>query len=256
MAKYRRIRRDAWQNTKGDNTMYSFTERVRYTELDENRNLSLTSIINYMQDCCIYEAEDKGVGIDWLKEHHTAWMLISWQVKILRRPVFCEHVKITTWATGFRHFLGTRNFTIENEETGELLIYAYSEWAYVNTETQKPERKVPEKELVAYGTHEPLDKEFEKGRLSVPEMMEARPPITVTELNLDTNHHVNNGQYVALACSVLPEGTGQFTDFHCDVRQQSVLGDILFPYVSKENGTTVVVLNDPEGKPKLVARFT
>ena len=48
--------------------MYSFTERVRYTELDENRNLALTSIINYMQDCCIYEAEDRGVGIDWLLE--------------------------------------------------------------------------------------------------------------------------------------------------------------------------------------------
>ena len=54
--------------------MYSFTERIRYSELDENRNLSLISIINFMQDCCIYEADDGGVGIDWLKEHHTAWM--------------------------------------------------------------------------------------------------------------------------------------------------------------------------------------
>ena len=65
-------------------------------------------------------AEDGGVGIDWLKEHKTAWMLTSWQVKILRRPVFCEHVKIKTWACGFRHFLGQRNFTITNAETGEL----------------------------------------------------------------------------------------------------------------------------------------
>ncbi len=236
--------------------MYSFTERIRYTEIDENRNLSLTSIINFMQDCCIYEAEDGGIGIDWLKEHHTAWMLTSWQVKILRRPVFCEHVRITTWACGFRHFLGKRNFTIENSETGELLIYAYSEWAYVNTETGKPERNVPEKEIEVYGIREPLDREFEKGRIPVPETLEAVAPITVTALHLDTNHHVNNGQYVALACSVLPKGTASFTDFRCEVRQQSVLGDILFPYISEQDGITTVVLNDPEGKPKLIARFT
>ena len=235
--------------------MYSFTERVRYTELDENRNLSLSSIINFMQDCCIYEAEDGGVGIDWLKEHRTAWMLISWQVKILRRPVFCEHVKITTWATGFRHFLGTRNFTIKNEETDELLIYAYSEWAYVNVDRQMPERTVPEKEVEVYGTMPPLDFPFEKGRLSVPENLRALPPITVTAMNIDTNHHVNNGQYVALACSVLPEGTGWVTDFHCDVRKQSVLGDILFPYIGEEDGAVYVVLNDPEGTPKLIGRF-
>ncbi len=235
--------------------MYSFSERIRYSELDENRNLSLVSIINFMQDCCIYEAEDGGVGIDWLKEHHTAWMLTSWHVKILRRPVFCEHVKITTWACGFRHFLGQRNFTIENEETGELLIYAFSEWAYVNTESQKPERNIPEKEFEVYGIAEPLDKEFEKGRITVPDMMEARPPITVTELQLDTNHHVNNAQYVALACSVLKEGTAHFTDFRCEVRAQSVLGDILFPCVGEEDGVTTVVLNDEGGKPKLTARF-
>jgi len=236
--------------------MYSFTERIRYSELDENRNLSLVSIINFMQDCCIYEAEDGGVGIDWLKEHHTAWMLTGWQVKILRRPVFCERVKITTWACGFRHFLGQRNFTIENAETGELLIYAYSEWAYVNTQTQRPERSIPRKELEVYGTAEPMDREFEKGKIPVPDTLTAKAPITVTEVNLDTNHHVNNAQYVALACSVLPEGTGQITDFRCEVRQQSVLGDILFPYVAEEEGVFTVVLNDPEGKPKLTAVFS
>ena len=236
--------------------MYEFTERIRYTEMDENRNVSLTSIVNFMQDCCIYEAEDGGVGIDWLKEHHTAWMLISWQVKILRRPVFCEHVKIKTWACGFRHFLGQRNFTITNAETGELLIFAYSEWAYVNVQTQKPERHVPEEELAVYGINPPMDYPFEKGRLDIPEEMEARPPITVTEMNIDTNHHVNNGQYVALACSVLPEGTAHVTDFRCDVRAQSVLGDVLYPYISREEGSVTVVLNDPDGKAKLVARFS
>ncbi len=235
--------------------MYEYTERIRYTELNEKRELSLTAIINFMQDGCIYEAEDGGVGIDWLKEHHTAWMLTSWHVKIMNRPAFCDHVKIRTWACGFRHFLGLRNFTIRDEKTDELLIAAYSEWAYVNTEKQKPERKVPEEELRVYGVGEPLDMAFERGRITVPETLVAKPPITVTEMHLDTNHHVNNGQYVAMACAQVAGGTGRFTDFRCEVRKQSVLGDVLFPYVAEENGVVTVVLNDAEGNPKLTARF-
>ncbi len=235
--------------------MYSYNERIRYTEMDENRNLSLVSIINFMQDCCIYEAEDGGVGIDWLQEHDTAWMLTGWQVKINRRPVFCERVKISTWATGFRHFLGRRNFTIENQESGELLVYADSDWAYVNTKTQKPERNVPEKELLVYGMAPALDRSFEKGRILVPDTLTACPPITVTEVNIDTNHHVNNGQYVALACSVLPGGTGKTRDFRCEVRRQSVLGDVLFPYVGEDGDASYVLLNDAEGNTRLTARF-
>ena len=104
--------------------MYSYTTRVRYSEITQNRVASLLSIINYFQDCCTFEAEDRGVGIDWLNDHKTAWMLTSWQIKIDRKPKYCENIKVTTWACGFRFFVGKRNFTIENAETGELLVYA------------------------------------------------------------------------------------------------------------------------------------
>ncbi|MCR5103972.1 MAG: hypothetical protein K6B68_05890 [Eubacterium sp.] len=43
--------------------MYSFKSRVRYSELAADKRLSLVSIINYFQDCCTFEAEDKDVGL-------------------------------------------------------------------------------------------------------------------------------------------------------------------------------------------------
>ena len=38
--------------------MYSYTTRVRYSELAEDRCASLVSIINYFQDCSTFESED------------------------------------------------------------------------------------------------------------------------------------------------------------------------------------------------------
>ena len=58
--------------------MYSFDSRVRYSEVDEDRKLSLTGVINYMQDCSTFQSEDLNMGIDYLTEKHRAWLLSSW----------------------------------------------------------------------------------------------------------------------------------------------------------------------------------
>ena len=62
--------------------MYSFDSRVRYSEVDEYRKLSLTGVINYMQDCSTFQSEDLNMGIDYLAEKHRAWLLSSWQIVV------------------------------------------------------------------------------------------------------------------------------------------------------------------------------
>ena len=243
--------------------MYSYNTRVRYSEVDETRDATLLSIINWFQDCCTFEAEDRGVGVDWLRKRHTAWMLTGWQIRINRRPRYCENIKVTTWACGFRYFIGKRNFTIEDLETGELLVYAYSEWAYVNTELGIPEKNVPQEEFEAYGMKEPLDKDFENGKLKAPDddLLTAGTPITVTDQYIDTNHHVNNGQYIAIAMTALPEEMFKKADclksFRAEYKLQSVKGDVLYPYYMAEESSdkAVVVLKDDDEKVRLIVEF-
>ncbi len=65
-------------------------------------------------------------------------MLSAWQIHVRRYPSLGEAVKkITTWASGFKGFLGMRNFTMETED-GEMLACANSIWSYVNMETGHP----------------------------------------------------------------------------------------------------------------------
>ena len=55
--------------------MYSFESRVRYSEIDEKRQLSLTGILNYLQDCSTFQSEDLQVGIDYLSQSRKAWYM-------------------------------------------------------------------------------------------------------------------------------------------------------------------------------------
>lgn len=239
--------------------MYSFTERVRFSEVNENRKVSLVAIINFFQDCCTFESEDGGVGLDWLYTHHTAWMLTNWQIKILKRPEYAEKIRITTWACGFRLFIGKRSFKIEDEKTRELLVYAVSEWAYVNTLNGIPCKDVPQKELDVYGYQEPIELPVDKGRINIREKKSwiKLPCITVAENNLDTNHHVNNGQYISIAVSqvesMIPPGS--ITELRAEYKAQSKLGDILYPEVSIDDRSCIVILKDGNGKEKLITEL-
>ena len=51
---------------------YSFSGRVRYSEIGENGLLTLPGILNYFQDCSTFQSEEVGLGIDILKEWNPA----------------------------------------------------------------------------------------------------------------------------------------------------------------------------------------
>ena len=202
-------------------------------------------------------------------------MLTSWQIHVLRRPKYCEEIKVTTWACGFRYFVGKRSFTITTMD-GEVLVYAMSDWAYFNVNKGLPEKNVPDKEFEVYGIKTPIEECFDKygltdyvnqnpdrsvlkGKIQIPddkqlEMSGGGTPIVVTADNLDTNHHVNNAQYVALAKSVIPEEI-DIKHFRVEIKKQSVLGDVIIPTLFRDDDRIVVVLSDEEGQTKLISEF-
>ena len=80
---------------------YSFTSRIRYSEIGEDGNLTLPGLINYFQDCSTFQSEAIGEGVAELKKRGCAWVLSAWQIHVNRYPSIGEEVKITTWASGW-----------------------------------------------------------------------------------------------------------------------------------------------------------
>ena len=119
--------------------MYSFSNRVRYSEVNSEKELTLPSLLDYLQDCCTFESEDFGVGVDYLAKEQVAWILSSWEIKVYRYPQMGQHIKVSTWPYAFRGFYGYRNFCIEGED-GEIFAEANSVWVFMDTEKMRPAR--------------------------------------------------------------------------------------------------------------------
>lgn len=60
--------------------MYSFTSRIRFSEVDTHLNLTLGSVIDYFQDCSTFHSEAVGMNIARLSAMKRAWILSSWQI--------------------------------------------------------------------------------------------------------------------------------------------------------------------------------
>lgn len=231
--------------------MYSFNSRVRYSEVDEDQELSVTGILNYLQDCSTFQSEDLKLGIDYLNENHRAWWLSSWQIVIERYPRLGEEIVVSTWPYDFKGIYGYRNFTIRDRQ-GDYLVKANSVWFFFDTEAGRPVR-VGEKDVRGYGTagDKKLEMEYAPRRIVLPSQYDEAPVIPVARHHIDTNHHVNNAQYVEIAREALPAGI-KICELRVEYKKAAVQGDILHPRVSQEGDCFTVALCDEEGAPYAV----
>lgn len=231
--------------------MYSFSTRVRYSEVDSELNLSFPAIINYFQDCSIFHSEDLGIGIDFLKKEQRVWLMNSWQIKVLRFPRYGERLQVNTWPYDFKSMFGYRNFTLTDEE-GNLLVVANSVWVFADTANGRPVKPDP-----AYAARYPLDPpypmEYAPRKIDIPAESVPLSPIEVNVSHLDSNNHVNNGQYVTMASALLPDSA--YTALRVEYKKSAQLGDILYPRLSQTDTLCTVVLADKDGAPYAIAEF-
>lgn len=231
--------------------MYSFTTRVRYSEVDSSLQMSYHSIINYFQDCSIFHSEDLDIGVAFLKKEHRVWLLNSWQIQINRFPQLGETLQVNTWPYDFKSMFGYRNFTLTDKEQNPLVV-ANSVWVYADTDTGRPTKPDP-----SYVTRYPMDPpypmEYAPRKIELPEDSIAAPPIIVSASHLDSNNHVNNGQYVSMAAALLPRN--DYKTLRVEYKKAAQQGDMIYPLVCAADHSCTVVLSTETGQPYAIAEF-
>ncbi len=233
--------------------MYAFDSRIRYSEVGYHGTVTLPGIINYFQDCSIFQSESLGYGIDYLKREGKAWVLSGWQIVINRYPELGETVKVCTWPTGFKGAVGERNFQMLDGD-GKTAAFANSVWVYMDVKRKRPVRPC-EKEITAYGIEKPLEVEFAPRKIQLPEDFTEGRPVQVQRRHIDTNGHMNNCQYIQIALEALEEEI-RVRQVRAEYKKPAVYQDILLPRIARKETSIVEELCDSGGKPYAVIEFT
>ena len=221
--------------------MYEIESRIRYSEVTKENILSPEGIVNYFQDCTTFHSEDANVGVEYLKKHQKAWILLAWQIIMERYPRLGEKIKVGTWATGFQGLYGSRNFIMQTKE-GERLAYANSTWVFMDLEKGRPAKPTSE-EIKPYEIEEPIQMEYAPRKIELPEgLWEEGETFTVQKHQIDSNGHVNNSQYILLAIDQAGIKESEIRQIRVEYKKSAEEKDKIQTKIKKGEQTVIVRL--------------
>ncbi len=180
--------------------MAVYTERefvVRYYDTDINKKIFPARLLNYFDDTVVYQTEnDTPMTMDELAKRKFAWVLVQWEIDIVRYPQLNEKIIVWTKPTGFGNIYAGRQYGIKSSK-GEELVKADAVWILIDAARRRP-TKIPGFMLEAYDCHEGgFISDIRKFKFQ--ESNDNVRHFTVRRTDIDNNNHVNNASYLEWA---------------------------------------------------------
>lgn len=236
-------------------SIFEFEKRIGFSECDTDRKFTVQALIDAFQDCSTFQSEDLGVGFDVLADHNLVWVVNYWELQIERLPRLCEYVTVGTFPYSFKTCFGMRNFYLKDAD-GSFLVKANSMWTLIDSVNVRP-AKAPDFIHEAYTTGDKLDMDYGSRKVAIPAgddvAVSKKDPVRIMRHHLDSNNHMNNGQYIKLALSELDDAN--IKSLRIDYRRQAKLGDVVNPVVYERGNERVVALYDENMDPYSVSQY-
>ena len=175
---------------------------IRFSETDNRGKFKVVSMFDCFQDVGSEHAAILGISARHLLTQNYTWVMLKYNVRIERLPLWNEEVTVKTWRFPHKNLYDLREFDVLDSK-GNILIKALSSWVMMNFTSRKPvrlDRFIPEKLMVGQN---PVDDDF--SRLEAQEDYDGEVPFKVRMQDIDFNNHVNNSVYIGWAVEAVPE---------------------------------------------------
>lgn len=117
--------------------IYSEKYKVELEDIGISNKISNKRIITIMEDVAAAHSDSVGFGVKDVEKNNCAWVLLDWNVKILSRPVYNEHIIASTWSRKSDKLCAYRDFELR-DENGMLFAIGTSRWLYMNLTRRRP----------------------------------------------------------------------------------------------------------------------
>lgn len=231
--------------------IYSYNLKIDFSDVGENNRLSNKGILRIMQEVAGLNSDAKGYGLNDTPRTGLAWLILNWKLKVFSRPKWNTSLIVKTWTRSENPLFSYRDLEMYDNENN-LVAIATSKWILfdVNKETIiKLSKEVQE-------SFNCIDKnvfnEKVKEKLKEPENSNFVYEYKIQRRDIDTNHHVNNINYLDYAYEALPEdvySSMNFSNIEIMYKHEAKLGDIISVFYShNENNKHIITIKDQERK--------
>ncbi len=223
--------------------MYTYNTRIGYSKVDKEGKVSPYDVVDYMQDATIFQSQELGVGLDYMKKQGKAWILIANHIEFYEPIKLYQNITVGTAPTDFDIY-GTRQYFIK-DENGNYLAKSETLWLLMDMNTRRPMR-VSEEDAKAYETHQVFDDVKVSRKLKFVGEKKQQEPFKVLKTYIDSNGHMNNVNYLRAAIEYLPEDI-EIKSIQIVYVKEAMEGQVITPYIHMEDIGLGMTFEDEEG---------
>ena len=225
--------------------------KVTLPDVGERNRLTNKAILRMLQEIACIHSSYANFGVNDAKKTGMAWILLNWKLQVFSRPIWNTKLKINTWSSNQNHLSFYRDFEIF-DESNQLVAIATSKW--VLYDINKGSLVKITNDIKSRYVH--IDKHvFEtkmNEKLKEPENSILASEYTVSRRDIDTNHHVNNLNYLDFAYEAIPEDiffNYDFKNVEIMYKHEAKLGETLnLFYAEKDNSNIITIKNKEDNK--------
>lgn len=220
---------------------------ISFCDVGENNSLTNKGILRMMQEIAGIHSQIAGYGLNDIPKTGLAWLLLNWKLKVFLRPKWGETLTINTWSRSQNALFSYRDLEVY-DSNNNLVAIATSKWLLFDVNKQAIAKTTPEMREKFESTDKAVFEEKFNENLKEPENSEFVLEYKVERRDIDTNHHVNNLNYLDFAYEALPEDiykNGELSNVEIMYKHEAKLGDILLIYCAEtENHEYFVTVKD------------
>ena len=153
---------------------------------------------NAMLNAADYHSNDRGYGMTYLHTIHRTWVLSRFAFELTEMPLAYDRIAIETWVESAIRSFTSRNFAIQNSETGKIYGYGRSIWAMIDTESRQPANllEVRDGRIGSYVETSRLCPIGKPGRVTMDNSATLVRKMGTCYSDVDVNGHVNSVKYI------------------------------------------------------------
>ena len=230
-----------------------FTKKfdITFSDIDINNELSNKGILRIMQEIAGLHSSTLGYGLNDAPKTGYAWLLLNWKLRVFSRPKWEETLTVNTWSRSMNPLFAYRDIEIlDSNKT--LVAVGSSKWILFDI-NKKSLIKIPTEVKDKFpSVDKSVFKEKFVEKLKEPENSIFLHEYIVQRRDIDTNHHVNNLNYLDYAYEALSEDVFSnisFSNVEIMYKHEAKLGDTLSVFYSHtEEDEYIITIKDKEQK--------
>lgn len=192
------------QKTNNEDNKYFWSKKyqLKYYEMDYNRSLKPSALMNFLQDMATVNAEMLGFGYSFTSAKNYGWFLIKYHMEFDDYPHELDEILIQTEARGYSKILAYRDFEIRTTTNEKRLGRITSNWMMIDFNNNKI---LPLSKVVDFMPEfEKRENDLDFNKILPPKKMNFEKTFEIRFDDIDVNKHVNNANYIVWAFETLP----------------------------------------------------